>query len=196
MDGVISGIIKSINFDLVIKVSEMKICIGIVIVFLGLISCSRFYLVTKNASIDVALKQKRDWQFLDTNYHLVAHLDNRLVELHGVQYEPTTRTLSGTISEFTGKALDYYDLVMAATNGRATRKISDSYKLTQQVHFYYSHEAPVADSSISFSLDQVSYVDFVELNRKANAGANAVFLVPLGVGGVFGLIFFVFYLNV
>lgn len=157
-----------------------------------LLSCSRFYMVTKNAPPDVALRQKRDWQFLDTNYYLVAHLDGKLVELRHVQYEPTTKTISGTFCEFQGKALYYYDLVMAAPNSRAKRKISDSYKLTQQVHFHYLQDATLTDTLISFSLDQVNHVDFVELNRKANAGATASLAVPMVLAVLWGVVFLVF----
>jgi hypothetical protein len=154
-----------------------------------LVSCSPFYMIKKDVPKGEILKETNctSWEYVNTNYHLVAHVDSNLIEMKNVQFDLTTNRMRGEFSEFAGKQLYYYELALQAETNKANRNPSDSYLLTQQIHFYF-WDAIVQDSThLEFDFAQVSRVDIVDVNKKVNKVVRAAILIPVGIVAGIGL---------
>jgi hypothetical protein len=167
----------------------MKLFLCVFMSFTLLSSCSPFYMIKKDVSKEDILKETNcaSWEYVNTNYHLVAHVDSNLIEMNNVQVDLTANRMRGEVTEFSGKQLYYYELAVQAETNKANRNPRDSHLLTQQIHFYFK-DAIIQDSThLEFDFAQVSRVDIVDVNKKANKGIWAAFLIPAGVAAGFGL---------
>jgi hypothetical protein len=146
-------------------------------------------MIKTNVPKEDILKETKftSWEYVNTNYHLVAHVDSNLIEITNAQVDLSTNRMRGEFTEFTGKQLHYYDLVRQAPTNKANRQLGDSYLLTRQIHFYFWDAITQDPTHLEFDLAQVTQVDIVDMNKNANKGITAASLIPVGILAGLGL---------